>query len=229
MSGSDEGRKYIQSNCLDLLQATNIIEFNEKTIFLKTCPILEKWKKSDNVPFEDYFKIELLSKIVQSKNPYVGYFSNLLGDLLDFKTFDTAKLELSMKEARLTRGIPLSGAEELGGKIEFYPQFLTYFHMIQRIGNNWVIYIPRKLLKLIFSLAIEDLNKPCIRLYNELFEHIDSKYLPILNKKETRLLNRILFTINNPVFLDFFNFSDVPDGGRIVILNNKEYNAIISR
>lgn len=229
MSNSDDGKQFIQSNCLDILQETNLIIIEGDTASLSDCKILEKWKTRQNEPFQAYFKAQLLSKITISKKPHIGYFSDVLRLLLDYNSFEPSILEISIKEARKNRGISSSGAEELGGKIDFCTQFMYYFNMIQKIGTEFVVYAPRKLLQTIFSLALEDFNKSSVRLYSELFEHIDTEYFPLLNKRESRLLKRVLNTVDSPTFIEGFNFANVPDGGRIVQLNNKDYNAVMLR
>ena len=101
--------------------------------------------------------------------------------------------------------------------------------MIQQVNSNYIIFVPQKLLQTIFSISLEEINKPSVKLYSELFEHVDNNYLPVLNRQESRLLLAIHRTLNRKKFLSLFNFANVPDGGRPLYLNNKEFNAILLR
>jgi len=228
MTGSKEGEDYFKRNVIDLLEAIGFINIQNGQIKLKDCPILERWIKNGGM-FDTYFKIELLSKTVKSENPYIGYFADMLRKLFDQETFESSTLETIMRETRRNRGIPVSEGEELGGKITFCITFLKFFNMIQQIKSNYIIFVPQKLLQTIISISLEEINKPSVKLYSELFEHIDNNYLPVLNRQENRLLFAIHKTLSREEFLELFNFANVPDGGRPLYLNNKEFNAILLR
>jgi len=228
MTGSDDGKNYFMRNVIDLLEAAGLAEIKDEEICLKDCQALKRWPEKTK-PFEMYFKVELMSKIVRSKNPYVGYFGDVLRKLFDLSTFDTTMLEESLRESRRNRGIPVSEGEELGGKMDFCATLLKYFNMIQRIAGSFNIYVPRDFLQTIISMALEDINKTSAKLYSELLDHTDRNYLPVLNRKENRILDAVHRTLNTEEFVGFFKFANVPDGGRVVRLVNKEFNAIIMR
>lgn len=228
MTGSKEGEKYFSANVLDLLEAVGFTEVKNDEVYLSDCPILERLP--EEMPFEKYFKIELLSKIMLSKEPTVRYFGDVLRKLFDQEeSFDKATLEETLRECRGNRGIPVSPGEELGAKLDFSIAFLRYFNLVQKLGNFFIIFVPRDTLKLIFSFAMEDLDKPSVKLFSELFEQIDKNYIPILFRKENRILNAVYQTLKNKDFMESFNFANVPDGGRTVLLTNKEFNAIIRK
>jgi len=226
MTGSDEGKEYFLRNVLGILEATDFIQVEREEVSLKDCFILRKWPEKIK-SFEICFKIELLSKIMKSKNPRIRYFGDLLRKLFDLNDFDETDLEKTLREARRERGIPVSEGEELRGKIEFCIAFLRYFNMIQQIYFKYQMYVPREFLRAIFFISLEDINKPNIKLYSELLKHIDTNYLPVLNVAENRVLNAVYRTLNNEEFIHLFNFANVPDGGRTILLANKEFNAII--
>ncbi|MEM2111083.1 MAG: hypothetical protein QXX08_04300 [Candidatus Bathyarchaeia archaeon] len=226
MTGSIEGKSYIARYVIDLLEAVGIIQVRNEEIHLEQCPVLERWTDTTK-PFDIYFKIELLSKISQSKDPYIGYFGDALRLLFDLGLFERSKLEESLREARKNRGIPVSPGEELGGKIQFCEAFLRYFNMLQKVVNSYSIHVPRIILTTTISLALEDIDKPSVKIYSELLNHIDRNYLPVLNRKENRILKSIYAALNNQTLMSSFRFAYVPDGGQTVTLNNKEYNSII--
>ena len=226
MTGSQDGEEYFKRNVIYLLEAMGFIEIQNEQIRLKNCPVLERWAKNGG-PFDTYFKVELLSKIVKSGNPYVGYFADMLRELFDRELFERSILETVMRKTRRNRGIPVSEGEELSAKITYCITFLKFFNMIHQVESNYVIFVPQKLLQTVILLSLEDINKSSVKLYSELFEHIDNNYLPVLNRQENRLLSAIHKTLNREEFLRLFNFANVPDGGRSLYLNNKEFNAIL--
>lgn len=228
MTGSKDGEDYFKRNVIDLLEATDFIDIQNGQIRLKGCPVLERWAKNGGA-FDTYFKVELLSKIVKSENPYVRYFADMLRELFDQESFESNTLETIMRETRRNRGIHVSEGEELSGKITFCITFLKFFNMIQQVESNYIMFVPQKLLQTILSISLEEINKPSVKLYSELFGHIDSNYLPVLNRQESRLLLVIHKALNREEFLELFNFANVPDGGRPLYLNNKEFNAILLR
>ena len=226
MTGSKDGEDYFKRNVIDLLEAIDFIGIQNEQIRLKDCPVLERWAKNGGA-FDTYFKVELLSKIVKSGNPYVRYFADMLRKLFDRESFESSTLETIMRETRRNRGIRVSEGEELSGKITFCITFLKFFNMIQQVESNYIIFVPQKLLQTILSISLEEINKPSVKLYSELFEHVDNYYLPVLNRQESRLLSAIHKTLSREEFLQFFNFANVPDGGRPIYLNNREFNAIL--
>jgi len=185
---------------------------------------------SEKKPFETCFKVEFLSKIMQSREPNVRYFGDVLRRLFDLREpFDTALLEEVLRESRGNRGVPVSPGEELGGKIDFCVALLRYLNMVQRVDSFHMVFVPRVLLQVAFSIGLENINKPSVKFYSELLDYIDKNYLPVLNRKENRVLDAVHRTLSNEEFISSFEFANVPDGGRVVLLANKEFNAILVR
>ncbi|MEM2145818.1 MAG: hypothetical protein QW279_10680 [Candidatus Jordarchaeaceae archaeon] len=226
MSGLKDGEEYLERNVIGILKAADFISDDGK-ILLKDMRILNRCLEIEN--FGLYFRIELLSKINVSKEPNIGYFSDFLRNLLDNSFIDNTKIEEFLRESRRSRGIPISAGEELGGKTEYCIAFLKYFELIQPIGKDYKIYIPVKLLNTIIAIALDDIKKTSIKLYSELFEHIDKNYIPILDRKQNRLLQTVYNTMNKEDFITSFKFAHVPDGGREISLGNKKFNAILTR
>jgi len=229
MTGSDEGKNYFKRNVIGILKAVGLVEIGEdERILLRNCDIIKR--RPEERPFDIYFKVELLSKIAQSNKPNVKYLSDVLRKMFaSQELFDTTALEGFLRESRSNRGISVSRGEELGGKIDFCLTLFKYFNMIQRIGGSYCAYVPRDLLQVMFSMAIEDLDKPSVKLYSELLDYLDKNYLPILDRKENKILEVVHRTLGNREFISFFKFAHVPDGGRAVLLSNREFNAIITR
>jgi hypothetical protein len=228
MSGSKDGEEYLHRNVIGILEAAGILSVkDDEKITLKDLHILNRCSSADVAAFGLYFKIELLSKINLSRNPYVGYFSDFLRRIFDNHTLDDAKVEELLRETRRNRGIPVAEGEELGGKRDYCITFLKYFNLVQPIGHDYMVCIPRDLLKMVISIALQDIKKPSVKLFSELFDHIDKNYIPMIDKKESRLLHAVYKAINKEELITSFKFAHVPDGGRDIILRNKPFNAIL--
>jgi hypothetical protein len=230
MARSDEGRKYFERNVLDLLEALGFISIEDGKLHLKDCRVISRWhERYKTNPFDTYFKVQLLSKILSSRELQIRYFGEVLRKIFDCDSFTLVDLEQVLREVRGNVGIPVSAGEELGGKVDFCLQFLRYFPLVFKTGNNFQALVPRSLLGTIFSLALDDIGKPSVRLYSELLDYIDRNYLPTLDRGEERVLRVVYKTMCNVDFVNLFRLANVPDGGRTVTLAGKDYNAILVR
>jgi hypothetical protein len=228
MTGSKDGEEYLERNVIGILEAADVLYTDgDGKLKLKDLHVIKRCPSIDSTTFGLYFKIELLSKINLSKNPNIVYFSDFLRKIFDNSMIANEEVEEILREVRRNRGIPVAEGEELAGKRDYCITFLKYLNLIQQIGRNYMICIPRDLLKTVISIALQDINKTNIKLYSELFEYIDKNYIPVLDRREGRLLTAFYNAMNKEEIITSFNFAHVPDGGRDIQLRNRWFNAII--
>ena len=229
MSNTPQGRADLR-RYLDMLKDLRIVQVVENSVSSGECPVIEKWDQDEST-FSNYFKVELLSKIVQSKEPEIHYFAEFLRSLFNQTIIDNSKfdsyIEEELRKAKKNEGISIPEGEGLKGILDFVQQFLRYLKLIQKTDNTVIITIPASMFTLIIEMALSDINQKNAGIYSQILPHINERYLPVFTKFEgDELLRTIEFRFNDRRILDSFNFVNIPDGGKELIFRNTPYNQI---
>ena len=229
MSNTPEGRVDVR-RYLETLEDVGIIKRSKDILKLGECPVLKEWDKDDTT-FSLYFKVQLLSKIVQSKDAEIHYFAEFLRLLFNQQIIQNSNfkgsLEENLRKALKSAGISVTGGEGLGGIVDFVQQFLRYFRITHKTSDIVIITVPSDLLILIMQMRLKDINKEFTGIYSELLPGIDSTYLPIFTKLNgDELLPSFQARFVDRNILGSFKFVNTPDGGKELMFGNKAYNQI---
>jgi hypothetical protein len=229
MSNTVEGRTDVR-RLLETLEDLGIIKRSKDILTLGKCQVLTEWDKKD-ATFSLYFKVELLSKIIRSKDIEIRYFAEFLRLLLNQRIIQNSKFETLLEEylrkAKKSVGSSVIDGEVLGGKIGFVQQLLRYFKITQKTTDVVIITIPSEILLLIIQMRLKESNKEFTGIYSELLPGIDSTYLPIFTKpKGDELLSSFQARFVERRILESFDFVNTPDGGKELMFGNKAYNQI---
>jgi len=224
LSYSEDGREFLERNVIPLLTSTGLVK-NKKGALEPNFKILGgDSQRLKGYSFGELFRTELLSAVITCKEPRINYFRYVLEELFDVVKFDEASLEGTLRSSREKAGIEVSRAEELGGKTPYCIDFLKYFGIASRLGSGYLVIPPTTLVALPFSLERQRSDKASVKLFGELFDAVDSRYMPVLNKSENRVLARVHDAFSRDDLGKKLKFSYADDGGRTIMIGNKEYN-----
>jgi hypothetical protein len=229
MSNTPEGRSDVR-RYLETLENLRIIQRSKDIITLGNCPALSLWNQTEET-FSLHFKVELLSKIVQSEEVEIHYFAEFLRLFFNQRHIEASNFESVLEEylrkSKKIAGIRVTDDEALSGIKDFVQQFLRYFKFIQKTSDVVIITIPSEILNLIIQMQLTDCGKEFTGIYSELLPGIDRRYLPIFTKsKGDELLLSFQVRFNDRSVLQSFEFVNTPDGGKELMFGNTAYNQI---
>jgi len=222
---TDSGKKDIQ-RYLEILIAAELIRNNNDIIQIGDIPLLSQWDGSDPT-FTSFFRAELLSKIMSASNPNIRYFQGVIRRLFDEKQVKEDHLEVIVRESKKEAGIEVPSGEHLGGQMDFLKQFLRYFRFTLKIGDVHLVQLPADMLHVVMEYLISKKPNKSLNLYTELFPAIDKEFIPIIKNHSTGdLLPIAEHRVMDPRIKLHFHFCVIPDGGRMLVIGNKQYNQI---
>jgi len=220
----EDADKFFLKNVLELLKELEFIEIKNKTVFCNLENTVRKFSSSD---FSINFKLSLLNKVSESKEPKIKYFIDILRLLMEKRIVSEESLEEVIREARVKNKIKVSSGEEGSGKKQFLKQLLSYYNiLIPYEKSRYLVTLPDTLFYYVLKTAINDLDKKNVNLVLDLLPHIDSHYFPVFDMKKENPLPIILSSLRDQEKTGVYRFSFVGDGGAGVEIGDNKVNYI---